>query len=130
MSARPTDAVFTRLKKRKRGWHFDREPGFYGVRKKFEEMDKRHSPEKLASIRDRAYRDALGKFALLDGVPKPVEAIADLFATTNFGYGEDAAPKARQSVETPVSFGRALGGGGTELGDRRGASSFLSNGSV
>lgn len=115
--------VTTRLKKRQRGFHFDKEPGFYGVTKSFGDAAK----QKLASeARSRAIRKVAAKYALLDESGEPIEALAKLFAQSNFGYGDEpVAPK-----RTGDSLWGAPMGMPNEPGDRNGLSRNISYGGV
>lgn len=114
--------VTTRLKKRQRGFHYEPEPGFYGVNKSFDEASK----QKVASAQLRGIRRVLAKYALLDESGEPIESLAKLFAQSNFGYGDD--PIAPKRVGDPL-FG-APTDMPNEPGDRNGLSNHLSNGSV
>jgi len=115
--------ITTRLKKRQRGFHFEREPGFYGVTKGFGDAAKL----KVASeARARAIRKVAEKYALLDESGEPVEALAKLFAESNFGYGDE--PVAAKRTGDPI-WGPSMGTP-NEPGDRNGLSRGLSYGGV
>lgn len=115
--------VSTRLKRRQRGFHFEREPGFYGVTKSFGDAAK----QKLASeVRDRVLRKVAAKYALLDEAGEPIEALAKLFAESNFGYGDE--PVAPKRSGDPL-WGPSMGFP-NEPGDRNGLSRNLTYGGV
>lgn len=109
--------IATRLKKKQRGFHFDPSPGFYGVKKLF---------GKTAEACARGVASVLAKYALLDNQKTPIEDLAKLFSTSNFGYGDN--PGKRPGKE-PVNWG-AAGPAPDGQGDRAGASRFLRSTSV
>lgn len=115
--------VSTRLKKRVRGFYTDLEPGFYGVKKGFGDAAK----QKVASLgRARALRKIAAKYALLDESGEPIEALAKLFAESNFGYGDE--PVTAKRTGDPL-WGAPMGLP-NEPGDRNGLSRNLSYGGV
>lgn len=128
-----TSGLATRLKKKRRGFHFDRSPGFYGVKDGFEAAARKAGDvAKTASLkeaRERGMRAMALKLALLDQFDEPIEALAKRFAQSNFGYGRDPnAPKDRDVAADPLwseSTGMPVG-----HGDMVGASQQITNRSV
>jgi len=81
---------------------------------------------KTSSIMDEAIRKVFAKYALLDEHGEPIEAIAKMFAQSNFGYGDDPTKGTRSGDPT---FGANMGMP-METGDRNGLSRGLSYGGV
>lgn len=128
-----TSGLATRLKKKRRGFHFDRSPGFYGVKDGFETAAKgAGNVAKTASLkeaRERGMRAVALKLALLDQFDEPIEALAKRFAQSNFGYGRDPnKPKDRDVAADPLWGGQT----DTPVGqaDMIGASKQITNRSV
>ena len=111
-----------RRKMKQRGFFFDREPGFHGLREGFESA----ANEKRAESRERAIRRVLAKYALLDDQGEPIEAVAKLFGQSNFGYGDEPA---KGGLSGDPTFGADMGMP-METGDRNGLSRGLSYGGV
>lgn len=115
--------ITTRLKKRQRGFHFEKDPGFYGVTKSFNTAAR----QKFANeVRARAIRKVATKYALLDESGEPIEALAKLFSENNFGYGD--TPITPKRTGDPI-WGASMGLP-NEPGDRNGLSPNISYGGV
>lgn len=95
-------------------------PPVYGVNRAFK------SVMKTSSVMNTAMRRVLAKYALLDNQGEPIEAVAKLFAQSNFGYGDDPTKGMRSGDPT---FGANMGMP-METGDRNGLSGQLSYGGV
>lgn len=92
----------------------------YGVNRAFGDV------MKTSSIMSEAIRKVFAKYALLDEHGEPIEAIAKMFAQSNFGYGDDPTKGTRSGDPT---FGANMGMP-METGDRNGLSRGLSYGGV
>ena len=114
--------ITTRLKKRQRGFHFDKEPGFFAVNKSFGDAAAKTANE----VHQRALKTVAEKYALLDESGEPVEALAKLFAQSNFGYGDE--PMQTKRTGEPL-WGSSMGMP-SDAGDRVGLSRNLSYGGV
>jgi hypothetical protein len=95
-------------------------PPVYGVNRAFKDV------MKTSSVKNAALMRVLAKYALLDEHGEPIEAVAKLFAQSNFGYGDDPTKGMRTGDPT---FGTSMGMP-METGDRNGLSAQLSYGGV
>ena len=109
---------------RTRGFYFDREPGFHDLRGGFDAAAKLGGGQKTA--KDAALLKVFQKFALLDAQGEPIEAVAKVFAQSNFGYGDDPT---KGKLTGDPTFGSSMGMP-SETGDRNGLSGQLSYGGV
>lgn len=144
--------VQLRRKKPVRGFYFDKDPGFHGLRAGFDAAAQQKRafttyglrPHETTMHKNTNWRGAqtasplskrasadilrkvLQKYALLDDQGEPIEAVAKMFAQSNFGYGDD--PQTEERLGGPT-FGSDMGMP-LETGDRNGLSASLSYGGV
>ena len=109
-----------RTQKARKGFFERVNPPVYDVKGAFKKV------MKTGSAMDSAIRKVFAKYALLDEHGEPIEAIAKLFAQSNFGYGDDPTKGTRTGDPT---FGSNMGMP-NETGDRNGLSRNLSYGGV
>lgn len=130
-----TNGLATRLKRKQRGFHFDRAPGFYGVKDGFDAAARNAgNMAKSASLHEarlRGMRAAAAKLALLDQFDEPIEALAKRLAQSNFGYD---GPVSNKDPKYQGFAGDDKWGKPTSMpdgqGDYAGASKQITNRSV
>jgi hypothetical protein len=113
--------VDTRLKKRQRGFHFEKEPGFFDLKGKFDDAAKKNEEIKVAAI-----ADALALFGLdpkyagdIAKAADPVKALTQTFHQQDFGFGLAPTRPAGRANGEFVSFGGPSGLSGGDSFDRQ-----------
>lgn len=96
--------VETRLKKRQRGWHYEAEPGFHGVKSTFDQAEKNN---KSNEVKLAAMLDALEKFALLDDNGDPIGTLSKILKENDFGFNSGAPSK--KDRNRPQAESRSFG---------------------
>lgn len=103
----------TRLKKQRRGWYLDTDPGFHGVKSKFEDAEKKNGER---AIKMAAWLDVLRKYALLDGEGNPIENLTQFLHGDDFGYGKRKATQGRAEEEQTLFGPNANSAAGAATG--------------
>jgi hypothetical protein len=81
--------VASRLKKRQRGWHFEKDPGFHDVKGKFDEAARKNTEIKVAAIAEalRTYGIDPKIAGEITDAPDPIKALTQVLKTKDFGFG-------------------------------------------
>lgn len=118
--------VSTRLKKRQRGWHYEKEPGFHDVKGKFQDAARINSETKVAATAEalRTYGIDPKHAGEITDAPDPLKALTQVLRTKDFGFGGQK-DRGRNFGEF-ASWGPPTGMSGGDAGSRVDGGSLMS----